>query len=462
MNEKIDKLLKELALYYGDDTYKTSDSIYYFLTQYNIPKEEKQFDVYSLFSKWIDYFKDKPNIKVFNSPNWQYFCQFVNYPSNPELNDEIKIYLHINSKDIFEVARIIFEYLSINNIKHMSKIGSDIRLDDIVIRVYSKEDYLRIKNFIDRTPRIKDSLQDSFPIGFHDEKINLALDRDMSFNQVVSTYLYWYIRDNKKEGKEVSSRNFYNYLNNIYNQVFINKQNIDLFLRRFKNKNYTGLKEDQLNNYQEITKVILESLRDDTLENYFQTVDFCNDKDLLDERINGFIKLNNVNIEEHDCLLVKECIFVMYKKYGLETTITNLEIFMNTGNLSRITRDNDLRSRFTRSMSPTKLKNILNGKSMEMFVNETIYGVKEKDNPKEIFDKAIIETYKKYGLEQVTYAVKIAMDGIYNYFTNTNSARDNLKRQVTSEQIKDIVNGDTLTYINNTLQEYGIEMSKSR
>ena len=54
------------------------------------------------------------------------------------------------------------------------------------------------------------------------------------------------------------------------------------------------------------------------------------------------------------------------------------------------------------------------------------------------------------------------MDGIYNYFTNTNSARDNLKRQVTSEQIKAIVNVDVLTYINNTLQEYGIEMSKSR
>ena len=426
MNEKIDKLLKELALYYGDDTYKTSDSIYYFLTQYNISKEEKQFDVYGLFPKWIDYFKDKPNIKVFNSPHWQYFCQFVNYPSNPELNDEIKIYLHINSKDIFEVARILFEYLSINNIKHMSKIGSDIRLDDIVIRVYSKKDYLRIKNFIDRTPRIKDSLQDSFPIGFHDGKINLALDRDMSFNQVVSSYLYWYITDSKKEGKEVSSRNFDIIMNTVPSMI---------------------LKEEQLNNYQEITKVIIESLKNDTLENYFQMVDFCNDKDLLDKRINSFNNLNKVNIEQQDILLVKEC---------------NLNVFMNTGNLIRITRDNDLRGRFTRSMSPTKLKNILNGKSMEMFVKETIYGVKEQDNPKETLDKAILETYKKYGLEQVTYAVKIAMDGIYNYFTNTNSARDNLKRQVTSEQIKAIVNVDVLTYINNTLQEYGIEMSQSR
>ena len=59
----------------------------------------------------------------------------------------------------------------------------------------------------------------------------------MSFNQVVSTYLYWYITDSKKAGKEVSSKDFYNYLTNIYNQVFINKQNIDLFLKRLSRDN---------------------------------------------------------------------------------------------------------------------------------------------------------------------------------------------------------------------------------
>ncbi len=455
MKNKVDKLLKELAIYYGDDKNKTNNSIYYFLTRYNIPQEDKNFKVNTLFSEWIRYFQNKPNIKVFVSPNWKYFCQFVNYPSqNQPLNNAIKIYLHIGSKDILEVAKILFDFLSANNICHISKIGSDIRLDDIVIRVYSKEDYFKIKNFINQTPKIKNAMQDSFPIGFHDDKINLALDRDMSFNEVTSDYLYYYIVDCKKEKQNVSYQSFLDYVSKIYFNVFIkkNKEDIDLFLKRFSGRYYSESQEYQLNNFHEITRVILESLTENTFENYLRTVDFCNNQQLIKSRVQGYSDiLNPINITESDYSLIEQCVLVMCKKYGIEQTVINLNIFLNTGNFNKITRDYNLRSRFIKSMPLKKFKKILGQESIQTLVDDIVYG-----KAKIILDMAILETYRKYGYDQVEYAVIESMNENYDYFTNDNNARSNLRRNVTKEQITYIVKsyGNISEYITNVLSKY--------
>ena len=465
MNEKIDKLLKDALKFYDNTERKTPDNLYYFLTTYNIPNEDRDFKVKPLFNEWIDYFKDNPNIKVFNSPSLKYFCQFVNYPNDQQpLSNPIKMYLHIGSKDILEVGKLIFDFLAQNNIIHNSKIGSDIRLDDIVIRVYSKDDYYKIKDFIQKTPRIKNALQETIPIAFHDENINLAIDRDLSYNQAIAAYIYWYIVDSKKEKKEICYKNFLSYISNIYLKVFIkkNKEDIDLFIKRF-DRHYIKIPEDLLNNYHEVTKTILESLIENNMTNYFQVLDFCNNEEMVENRIldyNYAINKNN-NVLESDILLLKECILVMYKLYGIEDTIQNIDIFVKTGNLKRITRENNLRTRFVRSMSPSKIKNILGDKTIEMLVTETIEpdSYFKEINPKEILDKAILETYKKYGIEQVVQAIKVATYGNYNYFTNTDNAREILKTKVTKDQIKSLVNEDILFYVVNTLQDSGIELS---
>ena len=56
---KIDKFLKDLYRYYGNDPNKTTDSIYYFLTKYSVPKEERELKISSFFSEWKNYFRNK-------------------------------------------------------------------------------------------------------------------------------------------------------------------------------------------------------------------------------------------------------------------------------------------------------------------------------------------------------------------------------------------------------------------
>ena len=477
---KIDKFLKDLYRYYGNDPNKTTDSIYYFLTKYSVPKEERELKISSFFSEWKNYFRNVPNINVFVNPNWSFFCQFTNMKKNmKQLDNPIKIYLHVGSKDILEVAKILFKFLADNNIIHESKIGSEVRLDDIVIRVYSKSDYIKITEFIEKTPRIKNALRDSFPISFSDKKVSCALDRDLSFNKVLAQYLNWYAFDSKKANKKnVSVEDFFNYIVNIYKSVFIykNKSDIALFLERYTFNPFNLTNEFLLNNYQEITKVILESIKDNTTLNYFNVIDFCNNRDLYEARINDYsYALGYNNISEADIYLVVECILTMSRKYGVEQTIKNLNSYINEGRIARITRDNNIQNRFKSMVPSTKLKVILGRESVKSFV-ERVTGTPMNDNEimrheyaKMLLEMAVLETYNKYGMKQTKGAIFHAIkENDYGYFTNEKGLRDKLQRSVTIEQLKylvnELTNGYPSDYVQIVLGNYGydVEFSKSR
>ena len=100
-----------------------------------------------LFGHWIKNFRDKDGIKVFVDPFWSYFCQFQNGNLYNELN-HLKIYIPVDSTHINEAANKIFEFLRENNIKHLSKIASEIRFDDIVVRLINPDDVLKLIDFI--------------------------------------------------------------------------------------------------------------------------------------------------------------------------------------------------------------------------------------------------------------------------------------------------------------------------
>ena len=145
--ENVLKTLYKIALEIGNDF--SMDTVYDYLTQ-GIVDDNKKGKINDLFPSFIEYFKNKKNIKVFNSPFWRYFCQFNNIipGKNIELFNPIKMYLSVDRDNIKKVAIKIFDFLEQNNIYHESKIGSEVRSDDIVIRVFSKKDENLIRNFI--------------------------------------------------------------------------------------------------------------------------------------------------------------------------------------------------------------------------------------------------------------------------------------------------------------------------
>ena len=198
---EISNLLKDLYISAEKSNYLYNESsIYHYLIKRNVPKKDR--DVYfygfeggkknnKLFNRWIDKFKKNPNIRVFCSPYWEYFCQFIN--GRVDSSRCIKMYIPVDNKHIEESANRIFSFLAKNNISHLSKIGSEIRFDDIVIRLNTKADALKLQKFIDNDKYIQEGLFKGNPFAFSNNGINYAYDGHTSFNMCLSHLISIYV-----------------------------------------------------------------------------------------------------------------------------------------------------------------------------------------------------------------------------------------------------------------------------
>ena len=180
-----------------------------------------------MFDRWINRFSNSYNTKVFVSDNHKYFCQFINGDlSHNNDGDFIKIYVPMNYSHIEEGVNRIFNFIDYNNIKHESKVGSDIRLDSLVIRVTSKEDADAILNFIKNDNYIQEGLLPANPFTFIKDGIPLSCDGMASYNSALSVLLEEFI--NKNDPNDLTADNFYNYLYGLYDHIVngrINTQN---------------------------------------------------------------------------------------------------------------------------------------------------------------------------------------------------------------------------------------------
>jgi len=430
----------------------TRDTVYYHLTRGNIPASDRSFRIDKLFPKFIDNFRNNFNTKAFVAPNWRYFCQFVNMKNSEKknLSNAIKMYLSVGSKDIENIANIIFSFMDKNGIIHESKIGSEIRSDDIVIRVYSKEDEKLISNFINSNNYVKKSLKPQIPFCFENNGIGYALDREISFNVTVSLYVTNYINDCKKNKQKVSLDGFYNYVFNIYKSVFIDKKGIDEYAEKYMSKDLGYYESDfLLNNYYEVTKLLLTSIKSNNFEDYMNLVDEFNDPKRYENRLNYF---GNSEISEKDVLLFNEYIITMVKKYGIDNGLSTVEEYIQTGNIMNVTSTNNLRVKFASNMNHNKCLQILNGINVKEYYDKLIHK-EEKHNQeyeykKAILDKAILTTYRKYGYDQtITALITACSNGNYNFFTNDFGARERLFTSLSQEDINTITNGDLVNYL---------------
>ena len=106
------------------------------------------------FDYWVTNFSNNKT-KVFVNADWPYFCQFINDWSIDKsiyFNDEhIKMYIPLDGEHIKLGTQMIFEFLSENDIKHISKVGKEIRFDGIVVRLASSQDAQKLQKFLDTT-----------------------------------------------------------------------------------------------------------------------------------------------------------------------------------------------------------------------------------------------------------------------------------------------------------------------
>ena len=447
----------------------SKDTVYYHMTRGLIADEYKK-SIKSYFPEWEKYFKNKGNINVLNPSWWKYFCVFENVKdSYYKSSNPIKMYISVDSTHIKKAAIELFSFLAKEDIHHDSKIGSEIRTDNIVIRVFNKNDAEKIANFIKNNRHIKAGRLNLNPFCFQNNGIGYAIDGNLSYNMVVSNYLCDYVKITLNENIKPTISGFTNYIENIMDNVFINNKGTNAYIDKFVEKRSSDFTfEEILNNYYEITLVLISALKGNDFSNYMNCYNYINDKDKLKERIEYF-RLNLVNLEEKKKLFA-EYVINMYKNYGYDLAYNLIMVYLQTGDVNKVKCDSDLKRRFIATMNPDECYDVLNGKDLNYYMEELnlkktqtpmpaleLQQTKSSDalslSEKKVFlDKAILLTYIKYRLPKVEMALEIAsINGNFGFFTNDNNIRHILRERLSSEDVRKIIdiyyNGDYKLYI---------------
>lgn len=428
--------------------------IYHYFIRLGIKQNDRDKDVNNFFSYWISRFENKTNIKCFVDENWKYFCQFKN--SSQMEKEYIKMYIPLDCEHLYEGANKIFDFLADNNIKHLSKIGKHIRFDNVVVRLTNKEDALKLAEFIKNDNFIQEGLNEPNPFAFSKDNIAYACDGKISYNTTVAACINIYIASRKLENKlnVVGYSDFYNFLTQYYNNIFIN-QNIDKFLSDFNIDYYN---ESEFYNYKQVLALIIKAAKQDfNFNDYLTHFETCKSKD--NDNIDYLNINSNVNYEQRQVVtedlenLLIEFIEIMSSKYGRNNALNSLENYLVTGKEEYITRTNNLRNRVVSANLKKDLQEKLDksGLDIKNYINLLLQKYNFSD--KESYLKfAMDQTYNKYkklyqtgkvainGTEWVISALKrLLIYNSYEGFTRDNNARDNLIKNVTDNDVLKIL-----------------------
>ena len=376
--ERIDQFLKfwrDICLE-NSDIYIHKDDIYSKLIRLGVDYEKDyNVDLKDMFDRWIKYYDNNPNIMVFNSPNWQYFCQFKSRDNKAsQLENHIKIYIPIDSKHIEKGAIELFNFIAANNISHVSKIGKRIRFDDIVIRVADEFDAKKILDFVKNNEYIQEGLLKPNPFAFSHDGIALACDGRISYNNVISHLINAYIVEKRKSNlNEIGFNDFYNFVIDIYNKEFnFNQDNI--FRQLIMQIRYRNDYNENRQNYKEVVELILSSInRNFTLNDYFSFFNECMNNNIKN-------KSNQIVLskDEVDRLLLRAVTTIEKAGYNV---YKQLQAYVDSNDNSMITRKDGLREELIAKNFRENLIRELNGMSVSRYIqNLTGYNLENNDD----------------------------------------------------------------------------------
>lgn len=353
--KKIDEFLKfwrDIAKE-NPNTTITDKMVYHELIRLGVNEYDKKVDlttsnsrpfnnssVRGVFESWISYYQFNSNINVFNSPSWPYFCQFTSKENIASAKNHIKVYIPLDSGHIEEGAKLIFDFLSRNNIPHRSKIGKHIRFDDIVIRLINPEDAEKLIEFVHSNLYLECGLIEGNPFAFQKDGIALACDGELSYNDTVATLIAHYIntKKNKRELDNIDVRDFYNHIVNVYNNDELIKY---IFSVYSDNKLFE--------NYKQVLELIIISADPSfTFEDY----------------IKHYKKHSNYGVNEKEMIL-KDAIITTANKYDEYQVYFALKKLFSEHSYKAFTDDNHARTKL-KALTPNDIYRIITSSVQQM------------------------------------------------------------------------------------------------
>lgn len=414
-----------------------------------VKESERKINIkeFNYFNGWIDYFKNVPDIECFWDAKWDYFCQFMN---GRELKtDYIKIYIPLDLNHLYYGARMIFEFLAQNKIIHQSKIGEDIRFDNIVIRLTNENDANLLANFVKNNEYIQEGLIAANPFTFSKDGIAYACDGRISYNSTMCQFINMYIMSKRNNLNNVSVSDFYGYILNYYKNVFVEPCDINKFMKDF------NLDENMCTklflNYKQVTSLIVKNGDPNfTYDDFLNHFHACNNS--LDIDYLNVNKLNNYDIDNQLESLFCEVITKMSIKYGKNNALNAFNNYLYDGNSTSITRMDNLRDRVVNSNLRKYIIKILETKgiNLEQYYNQLKLMQTEKIDKEQITINAIVETFNKYKesnpnqiyeiKNQLVVSLKKAVfEHSYLGFTRQNNARKNMLDNVSTNDLLSIL-----------------------
>ena len=421
--EKIESFLKLITEISKNGILIDSNLVYANL----ISLESDRENINHYFNIWQKHFEKIKNISVFVAPNWQEFCQFKSYGNSVVPRQKIKVYIPLDVEHIYYGVNQIFEFVAKNNISHLSKVSNSTRFDDVVLRLDDVGSVEKIREFVSKNPYIKEGLVPQNPFSFQDDFISITWDGNLSYNMVVSEWISDYINELKRCSRldEASYIDFYQFLQRRYNEVFRLGKNINIFSQT---RQFVEVKEDLLD-YKYVTEILLSSLSPYAkLDNFYKKVESIKNEKNREEELLNLQRLLNNDVQMYDDITNEQreifdyALIELSKKEGLEQAIKILKHFSKNGNYRVFTRTNNIRSMIMESGITPNI--------MDEFIFE---------EQKDALINALLETIKKYDLNQAGRALFGVREGNYGFFTSTNNARRNLRVMVEPQEIDTLI-----------------------
>ena len=175
-------------------------------------EQNKTKNVKEFFPFWTKAFADSDSLHSFcDEENWEYWQQFVSrsYTDEPYL----KLYIPLDSEHVKRGAVELFKFVENLNVSHMSKVGKEIRNDNVVIRLSynNQNEAMKIIEFVNKNPYLKEGLNKTNPFMPTINGVGYMLDDGDSYNGRLAECIAHYINSIIKNNEKPDLWQFYNY-----------------------------------------------------------------------------------------------------------------------------------------------------------------------------------------------------------------------------------------------------------
>lgn len=459
--ELINDFLYELQLLSKSNTFDQKQ-VYLQLANYGIPKEEQL--------KMLDDYLSIILAKYHYSKNTEIQENKLMYLIKSKLKKEsenqynIKVYLPIKNTNLEKTIPQIIEFLNKKRIQYNIKISKMTKSNIMIVSMVNKKDIDLLSKYINTNKEIIENLYPNNPFYFNDDKISLSLNNPLTYNEVLSKYIYNYIKICNETNKQVEIEGLYNY---IYTHIvdFISKNDLSRELKIIDDKT---LKPEYLRYLEEITMIIYTNLKviinnQNPKETFNELVDSQKKDNSLTEK---YQEITKSSFEQDDKLL-KEIIVEMTQIYGYKTAkqaiigykesgkTTNEKTELNIGGTGSnyITQTNNLRNRVENSKTFRTYINLFTDLELEQKLEKLRpkITVEQEENIKTtkemILEDICKETYlacqtpeRKYsGKNQVAISlIRMKYDN-YGCITKNNNARLLAKEYIKPEEVEKLI-----------------------